>query len=60
MDILRKINRILKLVSESDEDEYDSLRDQFHAAVKAGKKTMADLLRKKMSELRIRMVTHHD
>ena len=61
MDIILKINRILGILMEGDiDDEYNSLKDQLHAALAAGKKTLADLLRKKMGELRIKIVTHRD
>jgi len=57
MDILNRINRLVKEGTEELQDEYDRLKKELQAAKdrKASSSTL-DLIRSKMSALRLRIV----
>jgi hypothetical protein len=58
MDIVDKIGRVIK---EDLQDEYDALKKQLQAAKeRKASQSSLDLIRDKMSRLRVRIVTGHD
>jgi hypothetical protein len=58
MDILERIGRLIK---EDLQDEYDALKKQLQAAKeRKASQSSLDLLRDKLSRLRVRIVTGHD